>query len=243
MCIFPPNFLNILNIIEDYALKKLCFPAKIVGLFFAVITLSNPVNSNAYEYSADEGHFVTRFKLGYAVVSSDEQEYVSGVAVNRSPPGAKLFNDSLSGEWETDYFLYDHFSLGGSIGFMPQKPQRWIHRITNLSDSGRVIAVPFAATAKFHIAPYGEIRPYITGGYHYTHFSSSFEGFKFEDSSGPLAGVGMDWWFSKEWALNLEAKQYFMETEVNRSNITLDNSITEVKINPLILSAGIVYRF
>jgi outer membrane protein W len=56
-------------------------------------------------------------------------------------------------------------------------------------------------------------------------------------------GGGLDWWLSKSWGINLEAKQYFMETEVDRSQFTLDNSITKVEINPLIMSAGIAYRF
>ncbi len=219
-------------------LNKLC---KYINYSIAAAIFILPLCANAYEYNDEEGKWVVRGKLGGTIVGSKEQEYVSGVPVNRTTAGAKIFDSSISAEFELDYFFYDHFSFGTTIGYMPQQAGEWSFGTRN--DSGKVTAVPMAATAKYHVAPYGEIRPYITAGYHYTYFSSSYETLEFDNSSGPLAGIGTDWWVDKHWGINLEAKQYFMETSVDRTKLTHDNSITEVEINPLVLSAGFVYRF
>jgi outer membrane protein len=200
-----------------------------------------PLYASAYDYSAEEGKWVGRIKLGASIIDSTEQEFVSGVPVNRTPAGLKIFDTSVIGEIEDDYFLFDHFSIGASLGYIPQDAKTMT--FNGRETTGKITAIPIAATAKVHIAPYGEVRPYITTGYHYTFFSTSHDTFKFDNTSGPLLGGGLDWWLSKSWGINLEAKQYFMETEVDRSQFTLDNSITKVEINPLIMSAGIAYRF
>lgn len=215
--------------------------SKSINYIFIVVALLLPLSVHAYEYNAEEGRWVGRVKLGASIIDSTEEEYVSGVPVNRTPAGLKLFESSVSGEIEDDYFVFDHFSLGGSFAYIPQSSGTW--SLATRQTTGKIAAMPLAATAKLHIAPYGEIRPYLTAGYHYTFFSNSYNLFKIENTSGPLLGGGLDWWFSKKWGLNLEAKQYFMKTEVDRSQLTLDNSITKVEINPLIISAGISYRF
>lgn len=201
-----------------------------------------PMGAYAYEPTTQlENSWVMRTKLGATIADSKEQKYISGVLVNKTTEDKQFFDSNISVELETDYFIHERFSLGGSIGYLPQKST--VRKFGTRVETGKVAAVPIAATAKFYIAPYGELSPYVSAGYHYTFFPESYKRFKFENSSGPVVGGGLDWWFQENAGVNLEAKQYFMRTEIENVRASLDNSVTKAKINPLIISVGFVYRF
>lgn len=197
-----------------------------------------PSRAAAYTYSEDEGKWVVRGKVGYSIIDSNEDWFFGDIPFEDE---YKIFDSTLSGEAELDYFLYDHFSIGASAAYMPGKNGTWVYATKDTS--GAITTIPLAITGKYHFAPYGEIRPYITAGYNYTIFRSSYEGITCNNTSGPLVGVGTDWWFNRDWGLNFEAKQYFIKTTSDWSKFTGVDITTKVDLSPIVLSAGVAYRF
>jgi outer membrane protein len=213
---------------------------KIKYLIISLIAFS-PIWSSAYEYRDDEGKWIGRIKVGAAIMDSSDSETIDGTPIVR-PGSENFFTSSASGEIELDYSFYDHFSLGASLGYQPQETQIWT--LGSESDTGKVSVIPASIIAKFHIAPYGQIRPYIGAGYYYAFMKSSYDKIKYENTSGPVFSGGLDWWFNMDWALNLEAKQYLMTTDIDTSSLSgSNNDIVESQIDPLVLSFGITHRF
>jgi len=205
-----------------------------------------PALSQAYQYTEEEGRVVGRFKLGGAVMDSEDNITLNGVSLGTGFNNDKsgFYSTTFSGEVEMDYFIFDHFSVGGSVGFIPGQSYDISYTPTDTTDTGKITIIPVAAIIKYHIAPYGEIRPYVGGGYSYDIIKSSYTLAKAKNTSGPVFAGGMDWWFSKNWGANFEVNQYIMEGEIDISELTTPlTSDLKSTINPLVLSAGIAYRF
>ncbi len=210
-------------------------------VILVAIALLAPLNSFAYEYDAREGKWVARAKFGGFIADSKENGVVGGVDIGKVSDD-KFFGSNFYAELESDYFLFDRLSLGAFVGYMPQNAGVWT--FASAEDTGSVSVIPIGAIAKFHIAPYGEIRPYVGAGYYYGIVRSSYEYLEFESTSGPVFAGGLDWWFDRDWALNLEAKKFIMTVDMDASEFTEINDYkVESEVNPLTLTIGITHRF
>jgi outer membrane protein len=123
------------------------------------------------------------------------------------------------------------------------------------ADIGDVWLLPPTLTLQYHVTQLGawsgqpelgQIKPYFGAGVNYTIFygedAGQFESIDYDDAFGWALQAGVDIEMSEGIYFNLDVKKVFLETDW-----TLDTGAGEasgdVEINPLIVGAGIGYRF
>jgi len=126
-------------------------------------------------------------------------------------------------------------------------PQR--HTLySNGARIGSVKHLPPTLTAQYHFNPEGSFRPYVGAGVNYTRFSSAH----FEpavqtalqpsirnNSVGLALQAGFDVMLDKQWSINVDVKKLQMDTEVRSRGA----AVGKFKIDPLLVGAGVGYRF
>lgn len=198
-----------------------------------------------YQYDENEGKNVARFKVGFALKQENQSAFTyrgTAITVTGESEDEYMIDTAASLEAEWQRFVTDHFSIGGSIGFQPQDSKTWC-AVT--CDTGFLGIVPMAVLVQVHPAPYGEIRPYIGLGYHYSYMINSYDVIDVGNEHGGIAQLGADWWLGRSWGFNLDMKKYWMNVETDWSGLyTSGISVTsDIEYSPTVFSVGLAYRF
>lgn len=122
---------------------------------------------------------------------------------------------------------------------------------------GSVKHLPPTLTLQYHFLPEGTIRPYVGVGLNYTRFMSvkinaapALGGVDApidvdRDSWGVAGQVGVDFKVAPNWFVNLDAK--YVQIKADNVRITggalAGTKVTDLDINPWLLSVGVGYRF
>jgi outer membrane protein len=107
---------------------------------------------------------------------------------------------------------------------------------------GSLKELPPTLTAQYHFMPDATFRPYAGVGLNYTHISSVElpAGIDVKRSStGAALQVGADVKMAPQWFFNFDVKKVYIKTDVTVNG----NKLTTLKIDPLLVSAGVGYRF
>jgi len=107
---------------------------------------------------------------------------------------------------------------------------------------GSLKALPPTLTVQYHFMPDATFRPYVGVGVNVTLISSVDlpSGVDVDSSSvGPALQVGADVKMADKWFLNFDLKKVYIKTDVTVSGAKL----TTLKIDPLLASVGVGYRF
>lgn len=118
---------------------------------------------------------------------------------------------------------------------------------TQLSKKRDLFTIPTYLTLQYHVAPYGAIRPYIGGGYHYTYMYNKSNQYKVANAGGPVVQLGVNVVFQDDTYINLDVKQYFLKTKVkyNQGFIHSSNNgqiSPKMKLDPLSVGLGIGFK-
>lgn len=112
---------------------------------------------------------------------------------------------------------------------------------------------PPALTLQYHFDGLGALKPYVGAGAQWIHFfkestadntlkSSSVS---FSDAFGVTLQAGLDYQLGGGWYLNADIKKSWLSTKAtwHNSAITGGDIVAKDNIDPLIISAGVGYRF
>ena len=110
-----------------------------------------------------------------------------------------------------------------------------------------IYAVPMSLIMQYHIAPYGAIRPYVGAGYQYTWMLSKAKQFTMESAHGYALQAGVDFAMTDDTMITVDVKRYQLVPKVKFKGSFLGTPpgtmTTKVNINPVIISAGIGWKF
>ncbi len=109
-----------------------------------------------------------------------------------------------------------------------------------------IYAVPASLMLQYHIAPFGAIRPYVGAGYQYTWMLSKASQFSLNSAHGYALQAGVDFALSDDTLISFDVKRYQLEPKVKFKDSFLGagNGFTsKVKINPIIVSLGMGWKF
>ncbi len=108
--------------------------------------------------------------------------------------------------------------------------------------------LPPTLTLQYHFAPDNAFSPYIGAGLNYSLFygendGPGFSNLKVDGGVGYAVQAGFDYWLSDNWGLNLDVKYIKLDVDVDvdlgATHLDADN----VNLDPIILGAGLSYRF
>lgn len=164
---------------------------------------------------------------------------------NKSDPvGGSGASDRLhvSDKWipevDISYFLTPHWAAELVVTY-PQK-----HDVTlDGQRIGTFKHVPPTLLAQYHFLPGAQIDPYVGAGVNYTLISKvdilNGAGRLEHDSIGAALQAGADVRIDRKWSLNFDVKKVQIRSDVAINGMRA----SRVKIDPVLLGAGIGYRF
>ncbi|MGE3712750.1 MAG: OmpW family protein, partial [Hyphomicrobiaceae bacterium] len=112
---------------------------------------------------------------------------------------------------------------------------------------------PPALTLQYHFTGLGNFKPYVGAGVQYIHFFSektgsntlNATGVSIDDAFGVTLQAGFDLALGSGWYLNADVKKTWLDTKAtwHTSAVTGGDIVAKVDVDPLIVSAGLGYRF
>jgi outer membrane protein len=115
-------------------------------------------------------------------------------------------------------------------------------------DVGSTHVLPPALTLQYHFMPHERFSPYIGAGidamffFDSTPSSPTVQKLSFDNNIGAVIQAGFDYNFSGHWFANFDVKQIFLNTTAHL-NTTLGPVTAKTSLDPLVVGAGIGYRF
>jgi outer membrane protein W len=114
---------------------------------------------------------------------------------------------------------------------------------------GKAKIYPISAVLQWHLAEHGTIRPYIGAGVAHVilhnvnrSVSSSATGIHFKDPTGLVVDGGLEFNLSKRFGIYGDARYIPVETKSTATFVGTSSSV-EMNVRPLIVSAGLAWRF
>jgi outer membrane protein len=185
---------------------------------------------------AEEGKWMVRARALGVVPQEDS---------SISPIGGKAAVDnSVVPEVDVSYFFTDNIAAELIAAVTPHDVNAKGTALGNV-DVGSAWLLPPTLTLQYHFTglPNG-IKPYLGAGINYTHFYNEDAGalntVEYEDSFGTALQAGVDIPVQDNWYLNLDVKKVFIDTTAKFNGGAVR---ANVDIDPLLIGAGVGYRF
>jgi outer membrane protein len=222
---------------------------------FLVIIASCPIAANAKlsfsDKLFDRSEFVDPWKIHLrfsgAIPMSSEDFTVNGAPTTISGTDKGILEKDFIG-FDADFerFITDYISLSMETGYETSKSADldFVVGPNTYSTSGKMSLIPVDFAINVHPAPYGDIDPYIGFGYGYNFVMNSYDGIKTSNAGGFIIRTGFDWLMSKNTSFNLDVKKKMLSVDSDYSELVGGTDLkSKTKVNPVIISAGIGYKF
>lgn len=122
-------------------------------------------------------------------------------------------------------------------------PQQHDISLQGVGKIGSLRHLPPTLTAQYHFVPNGQFRPYVGAGLNYTNITcvNLPSGLNVDRGSFGLAlQAGMDVQVAPQVFINLDIKQVGIKTKLRDS---AGADLGTIKVNPILVGAGVGYRF
>lgn len=153
---------------------------------------------------------------------------VSGVLPNESADistigGDVKISDEVVPSLQLEYFFTDNISAE-LLCCVARHEVAAVKTALGRVDLGKVTHFPPTVTVKYRWTDLGALQPYVGAGVNYTHFfddnlpkAGPVTAISYGDSVGPALQVGFDYRLDDHWALNLDARRIWINTDVKLS--------------------------
>lgn len=195
---------------------------------------------------ADEGPWLVRLRALDMKVDNEN---------NQTPVTNAYGKVSVEDKWFPELDITYFFTPNIAAELILTYPQKHDVKLGSV-DIGSVKHLPPTLTLQYHFIPDGTIRPYVGAGINYTHFSDvELNAAPAVGTDAPLrvdtgsyglaAQVGVDFKVAPNWFVNLDAKYVQIEAADIRvkSGALAGTHVTDLTVNPWLLSVGAGYRF
>lgn len=113
---------------------------------------------------------------------------------------------------------------------------------------GEAWILPPTLTLQYHFTPDKKFSPYVGAGLNYSLFYGESDGTGFSNLDvdggvGYALQAGFDYWINDNWGLNLDAKYVNLDVDVDVDLGATHLDADDVDLDPVIIGAGVSYRF
>lgn len=224
-------------------------------LIIPVFLLVGTVFADDYDANYYEDGWSSLFKVrGFYMNSSSKIKDLSQYPEGKSKPSS-LAKNGFGLDTSTAIFFTDNIATELALGFSVLKTEKSeLSTIASAfggnNDMGKkhdIFFIPLTSTFQYHIAPFGAIRPYIGGGYHFAYMHTRSKSMKVSNGHGAVLQFGIDFIAKDDSFFTFDVKQYFLKSKVKfkqQLSSTLEHDInSKVTWNPLIASIGFGFKF
>lgn len=193
--------------------------------------------------SATDRNFFLHLGPGALILDDSAKIKVGGVTV---PKASVTINDHVTPAFEIGYFFTKNWALSFTGGVPPEPTVKGAGSVKGLGELGSIVYGPTALTTHYHFDEIGSFRPYVGGGamfmLMFENHSKALNKMQVEPSIGAVAQVGTDVMFTDRFGAYFDVKKAYLRTtatgELGGAPVKAD-----VRIDPLVLSAGLALRF
>jgi len=163
-----------------------------------------------------------------------------GSSTSLTPSGSLKIDNTVVPELDISYF----FTQNISTELVLATSKHTVKSTTGNNNLGSVWVLPPTLTAQYHFLTDQKFQPYLGAGVNYTHFyntdAGAFSEIHYKDTFGPALQAGADYKLDNHWLLNIDVKQVWIQPDVSVNS----GAVTaKAHINPLLIGAGVGYRF
>jgi len=186
------------------------------------------------------GTFMLRLRA-IGVIPENWNSRVQGI-------GGSVSATSQAGpELDLSYFFTDHIAVEAIAASTRHNIKVNGSAIGDV-DVGSAWVLPPTITAQYHFMPHERFSPYVGAGvtiawWYASHPSEpTITKFTVGNNMGAALQVGFDYNISGHWFANFDVKQLFLQTNAKATTV-LGGVEAHTALNPLVVGAGIGYRF
>lgn len=199
------------------------------------------------DYLEEEGRLLFKIRA-HGIYTDAKQKNLPKPSVSNPSSVGPLIRNGFGADTATAIFFNDNIATELSLGFSLLRAKNSTIKTVSYNygstkDIGKrkdIYMVPLTVTGQYHIAPFGAIRPYVGGGYHGAYLFTKSKQIKIKNGHGPVLQAGVDFVAKDDTLITVDVRQYFLNTKVTYKNV--NNASSKIKINPLLISAGIGFK-
>lgn len=162
-------------------------------------------------------------------------------------PGADV---SIKGRWtaevEVGYFVTPNIAIAAAGGFPPKFNVDASGTLAALGRAGTMTGGPAGVMAQYHFNPEGRFQPYVGGGASFLIVFDTKDGalndLEADSAVGTVLQAGANFMANDRWGGFVDVKKAWVGT-VAKANLGPTPVRAKVKVDPLVLNAGLTYRF
>jgi len=228
---------------------------------FAALTAVGCAAAFTLPAYADDNPWMVRGRIIGVLPDEGADLSAGGTAL----PGDVDINDQYVPELDITYFFTDNIAAELILAVTPHDVEAIGVEVPGAFgpanvDLGDVWLLPPTLTLQYHFTQFGQVKPYVGAGVNATFFFNEDEGLvadgiEYDPSFGGALQAGIDYdldGVAGGWGLNFDVKKVWINPDVT---VDLSSALgpvlgapevkvdAEVDINPLIVGAGVVYKF
>lgn len=216
----------------------------VLGLLGALGVLSPALAQTSSSTGFQPGDVLVRLRVDGVM----PQNYSSSVALTGSNAlaGSKVHVSSyVIPEADLSYFFTSHIAVEAIAG--TSRHDAWATTPIGKVKVGSSWVIPPIVTIQYHFSAIDGFTPYVGVGvaamfFYNTHHARGglVNAVYFQNSVGPAAEAGFDYHVSGRWYANFAFKQSFASTRVSIDHSSI---VAKTALDPIVVGAGIGYRF
>ncbi len=229
------------------------FTKQILVLFAILFTFNAAASEYKNDYYEDEGDLLFKIRGFYLNTSAKLSKLPA--SVSNSPKPKSFAQNGYGFDTATTYFFTENIAAELSLGFglirvkksaLNEASESFGNGSGEAGKNNEIFYIPASATAQYHIAPFGAIRPYVGGGYHGAFMHSRSKAIKVSTGHGAVLQAGIDFISKDDMIFTFDVRQFFLKSKIKFKKGFLGSAsdvASTVEWNPLVISAGIGFKF
>ena len=186
---------------------------------------------------------------GFAHLDWDDSSVIK-VAGQIVPGGNGSLSNNNGVSVDAAYFFNPNVSVALALGIPPTTTLSGAGSLSFAGRLGKITYGPAVASVRYHVTGLGPVVPYIGGGINYTLIFKAKDLFlqdlHVSNSAGPAVTGGVDVLVIKRLGVYFDAKKIWANSRARflvPTEAGLVPGTAKSRLNPLVLSAGVSYRF